>query len=153
MLDPYKSMYYFALSQSIAIFLSRDKQNTITKSFCWKSSVFSYEKRDQTQKLLRGWKVTVISEGDIFIYYFTFLNCPKNEWEMKSQLVNSTVHTLIIFYFRYLYNCKDVTLRRNTAGSLGFCIVGGYEEYTGNKPFFIKSIVEGTPAYNDGRIR
>ncbi|XP_049485971.1 E3 ubiquitin-protein ligase LNX [Panthera uncia] len=54
---------------------------------------------------------------------------------------------------RYLYNCKDVILRRNTAGSLGFCIVGGYEEYNGDKPFFIKSIVEGTPAYNDGRIR
>nr|XP_012296521.1 E3 ubiquitin-protein ligase LNX isoform X3 [Aotus nancymaae] len=54
---------------------------------------------------------------------------------------------------RYLYNCKDIILRRNTAGSLGFCIVGGYEEYNGNKPFFIKSIVEGTPAYNDGRIR
>ncbi|XP_014642830.1 PREDICTED: E3 ubiquitin-protein ligase LNX isoform X1 [Ceratotherium simum simum] len=54
---------------------------------------------------------------------------------------------------RYLYNCKDVILRRNTAGSLGFCIVGGYEEYNGNKPFFIKSVVEGTPAYNDGRIR
>ncbi|XP_076992975.1 E3 ubiquitin-protein ligase LNX isoform X1 [Tamandua tetradactyla] len=54
---------------------------------------------------------------------------------------------------RYLYNCKDVILRRNTAGSLGFCIVGGYEEYNGNKPFFIKSIVEGTPAYYDGRIR
>lgn len=54
---------------------------------------------------------------------------------------------------QYLYNCKDVILRRNTAGSLGFCIVGGYEEYNGNKPFFIKSIVEGTPAYNDGRIR
>ncbi|XP_052591118.1 E3 ubiquitin-protein ligase LNX isoform X2 [Peromyscus californicus insignis] len=52
-----------------------------------------------------------------------------------------------------LSNCKDVTLRRNTAGSLGFCIVGGYEEHNGNKPFFIKSIVEGTPAYNDGRIR
>ncbi|XP_055967345.1 E3 ubiquitin-protein ligase LNX [Sorex fumeus] len=54
---------------------------------------------------------------------------------------------------RYLFNCKDVILRRNTAGSLGFCIVGGYEEYNGNQPFFIKSIVEGTPAYNDGRIR
>ncbi|XP_021067009.1 E3 ubiquitin-protein ligase LNX isoform X2 [Mus pahari] len=54
---------------------------------------------------------------------------------------------------QYLSNCKDVILRRNTAGSLGFCIVGGYEEYSGNKPFFIKSIVEGTPAYNDGRIR
>ncbi|KAM8967960.1 E3 ubiquitin-protein ligase LNX isoform X2 [Sarcophilus harrisii] len=54
---------------------------------------------------------------------------------------------------RYLYSCKDVILRRNPAGSLGFSIVGGYEEYSGNKPFFIKSIVEGTPAYNDGRIR
>uniref|UniRef100_G1U275 E3 ubiquitin-protein ligase LNX n=1 Tax=Oryctolagus cuniculus TaxID=9986 RepID=G1U275_RABIT len=54
---------------------------------------------------------------------------------------------------RYLYHCKDVTLRRNAAGSLGFCIVGGYEEHSGNKPFFIKSVVEGTPAYNDGRIR
>ncbi|XP_075399697.1 E3 ubiquitin-protein ligase LNX [Tenrec ecaudatus] len=54
---------------------------------------------------------------------------------------------------RNLYSCKDVVLRRNTAGSLGFCIVGGYEEYSGNKPFFIKSIVEGTPAYHDGRIR
>ncbi|XP_067153254.1 E3 ubiquitin-protein ligase LNX [Apteryx mantelli] len=54
---------------------------------------------------------------------------------------------------RYLYSCKEIKLRRNTAGSLGFSIVGGYEEHTGNKPFFIKSIVGGTPAYNDGRIR
>ncbi|XP_023566845.1 E3 ubiquitin-protein ligase LNX isoform X2 [Octodon degus] len=54
---------------------------------------------------------------------------------------------------QYLYNCKDVVLRRNTAGSLGFRIVGGYEEDSGNKPFLIKSIVEGTPAYKDGRIR
>ncbi|NWW98041.1 LNX1 ligase, partial [Caloenas nicobarica] len=54
---------------------------------------------------------------------------------------------------RYLYSCKDIVLRRNTSGSLGFSIVGGYEEHTGNKPFFIKSIVGGTPAYNDGRIR
>nr|XP_013804915.1 PREDICTED: E3 ubiquitin-protein ligase LNX isoform X2 [Apteryx mantelli mantelli] len=54
---------------------------------------------------------------------------------------------------RYLYSCKEIILRRNTAGSLGFSIVGGYEEHTGNKPFFIKSIVGGTPAYNDGRIR
>ncbi|XP_029443472.1 E3 ubiquitin-protein ligase LNX isoform X2 [Rhinatrema bivittatum] len=54
---------------------------------------------------------------------------------------------------RYLYSSKEVILRRNTAGSLGFSIVGGYEECSGSKPFFIKSIVEGTPAYNDGRIR
>uniref|UniRef100_A0A8C5RT62 Ligand of numb-protein X 1 n=1 Tax=Laticauda laticaudata TaxID=8630 RepID=A0A8C5RT62_LATLA len=54
---------------------------------------------------------------------------------------------------RSLYSCKEIVLRRNTTGSLGFSIVGGYEENSGNKPFFIKSIVEGTPAYNDGRIR
>ncbi|XP_003471706.2 E3 ubiquitin-protein ligase LNX isoform X1 [Cavia porcellus] len=54
---------------------------------------------------------------------------------------------------QYLYNRKDVVLRRNIAGTLGFRIVGGYEENNGNKPFFIKSIVEGTPAYKDGRIR
>ncbi|XP_064005355.1 E3 ubiquitin-protein ligase LNX isoform X4 [Pogoniulus pusillus] len=54
---------------------------------------------------------------------------------------------------RYLYSCKEIVLRRNTAGSLGFSIVGGYEEHSGSKPFFIKSIVGGTPAYNDGRIR
>ncbi|XP_035403630.1 E3 ubiquitin-protein ligase LNX [Cygnus atratus] len=54
---------------------------------------------------------------------------------------------------RYLYSCEEIILRRNTSGSLGFSIVGGYEEHTGNKPFFIKSIVGGTPAYNDGRIR
>ncbi|XP_070613250.1 E3 ubiquitin-protein ligase LNX isoform X2 [Erythrolamprus reginae] len=54
---------------------------------------------------------------------------------------------------RSLYSCKEIVLRRNTAGTLGFSIVGGYEENSGNRPFFIKSIVEGTPAYNDGRIR
>lgn len=53
---------------------------------------------------------------------------------------------------RYLYSCRDITLRKST-GSLGFCVVGGFEESHGNQPFFIKSVVEGTPAYNDGRIR
>lgn len=54
---------------------------------------------------------------------------------------------------RHLYCCKDIVLRRNTAGSLGFSIVGGQEEVNCNQSFFIRSIVEGTPAYNDGRIR
>ncbi|XP_077333613.1 E3 ubiquitin-protein ligase LNX isoform X2 [Lithobates pipiens] len=54
---------------------------------------------------------------------------------------------------RYLYSCREIVLRRNTAGSLGFSIVGGSEDCNRNKPFFIKSILEGTPAYNDGRIR
>ncbi|XP_037554268.1 E3 ubiquitin-protein ligase LNX isoform X2 [Nematolebias whitei] len=54
---------------------------------------------------------------------------------------------------RPLYYCKDIVLRRNTSGSLGFSIVGGQEEVNCNQSFFIRSIVEGTPAYNDGRIR
>ncbi|XP_053314425.1 E3 ubiquitin-protein ligase LNX isoform X2 [Spea bombifrons] len=54
---------------------------------------------------------------------------------------------------QYLYSCREIVLRRNTAGSLGFSIVGGSEDCRRNKPFFIKSILEGTPAYNDGRIR
>ncbi|KAJ8368415.1 hypothetical protein SKAU_G00084430 [Synaphobranchus kaupii] len=54
---------------------------------------------------------------------------------------------------RHLYCCKDIMLRRSTSGSLGFSIVGGYEEVNCNQSFFIRSIVEGTPAYNDGRIR
>ncbi|XP_072538764.1 E3 ubiquitin-protein ligase LNX isoform X2 [Salminus brasiliensis] len=54
---------------------------------------------------------------------------------------------------RHLYCCKDIVLRRSTSGSLGFSIVGGHEEINCNQSFFIRSIVEGTPAYNDGRIR
>lgn len=54
---------------------------------------------------------------------------------------------------RHLYYCKDIVLRRSTSGSLGFSIVGGLEEVNCNQSFFIRSIVEGTPAYNDGRIR
>ncbi|XP_043917359.1 E3 ubiquitin-protein ligase LNX isoform X2 [Protopterus annectens] len=53
---------------------------------------------------------------------------------------------------RYLYSCRDIVLRKST-GSLGFCVIGGFEESHGNQPFFIKFVVEGTPAYNDGRIR
>ncbi|XP_040274796.1 E3 ubiquitin-protein ligase LNX isoform X2 [Bufo bufo] len=54
---------------------------------------------------------------------------------------------------QYLYSCREIVLRRNTAGSLGFSFVGGSEDCNRNKPFYIKSILEGTPAYNDGRIR
>lgn len=54
---------------------------------------------------------------------------------------------------RHLNCCKDIVLRRSTSGSLGFSIVGGREEVNCNQSFFIRSIVEGTPAYNDGRIR
>uniref|UniRef100_A0A4W3J8N7 Ligand of numb-protein X 1 n=1 Tax=Callorhinchus milii TaxID=7868 RepID=A0A4W3J8N7_CALMI len=72
-------------------------------------------------------------------------NMPDDDW--------SPAWTMWLGLPRYLYWCKDIVLRRNTSGSLGFSIVGGYEENHGNQPFFIKSIVDGTPAYNDGRLR
>ncbi|XP_053564466.1 ligand of Numb protein X 2 isoform X2 [Bombina bombina] len=53
----------------------------------------------------------------------------------------------------YLHSCHDVVLRRSNLGSWGFSIVGGYEENHTNQPFFIKTIVLGTPAYYDGRLK
>ncbi|XP_018425751.1 PREDICTED: ligand of Numb protein X 2 [Nanorana parkeri] len=52
-----------------------------------------------------------------------------------------------------LHRCHDVVLRRSNMGSWGFSIVGGYEENHTNQPFFIKTIVLGTPAYYDGRLK
>ncbi|XP_078401509.1 ligand of Numb protein X 2a [Cetorhinus maximus] len=52
-----------------------------------------------------------------------------------------------------LQSSHDIVLRRSNSGSWGFSIVGGYEENHCNQPFFIKTIVFGTPAYYDGRLR
>ncbi|KAM5288121.1 ligand of Numb protein X 2 [Ctenodactylus gundi] len=52
-----------------------------------------------------------------------------------------------------LHSCHDIVLRRSYLGSWGFSIVGGYEENHANQPFFIKTIVLGTPAYYDGRLK
>ncbi|XP_045149994.1 ligand of Numb protein X 2 isoform X1 [Echinops telfairi] len=52
-----------------------------------------------------------------------------------------------------LHSCHDIVLRRSHLGSWGFSIVGGYEENHTNQPFFIKTIVLGTPAYHDGRLK
>ncbi|XP_031724252.1 E3 ubiquitin-protein ligase LNX isoform X1 [Anarrhichthys ocellatus] len=74
----------------------------------------------------------------------------------KSPLPNDDYSPLWVLWLqlpRHLYCCKDIVLRRSTSGSLGFSIVGGHEEVNCNQSFFIRSIVEGTPAYNDGRIR
>ncbi|XP_029684213.1 E3 ubiquitin-protein ligase LNX isoform X3 [Takifugu rubripes] len=74
----------------------------------------------------------------------------------KSPLPNDDYSPLWVSWLqlpRHLYCCKDIVLRRSTSGSLGFSIVGGREEVNCNQSFFIRSIVEGTPAYNDGRIR
>nr|XP_045011126.1 ligand of Numb protein X 2 [Jaculus jaculus]XP_045011127.1 ligand of Numb protein X 2 [Jaculus jaculus] len=52
-----------------------------------------------------------------------------------------------------LHSCRDIVLRRSYLGSWGFSIVGGYEENHTSQPFFIKTIVLGTPAYYDGRLK
>ncbi|XP_069057348.1 E3 ubiquitin-protein ligase LNX isoform X2 [Pleurodeles waltl] len=84
-------------------------------------------------------------DSDIF-FHDTNQNSPdSSEW--------SPAWVMWLKLPRYLCSCKEIILRRNTAGSLGFSFVGGYEEHSGNKPFYIKSIVEGTPAYIDGRLR
>ncbi|XP_072545184.1 ligand of Numb protein X 2a isoform X1 [Salminus brasiliensis] len=53
----------------------------------------------------------------------------------------------------YLHSSHEIILRRSHPGSWGFSIVGGYEENHSNQAFFIKTIVLGTPAYYDGRLK
>lgn len=49
--------------------------------------------------------------------------------------------------------CRDIVLMKSNNESWGFSIVGGYEETRGQQPFFIKTIVPGTPAHFDGRLK
>ncbi|KAK3541500.1 hypothetical protein QTP86_027247 [Hemibagrus guttatus] len=53
----------------------------------------------------------------------------------------------------YLNSSHEIVLRRSHPGSWGFSIVGGYEDNHINQAFFIKTIVLGTPAYYDGRLK
>ncbi|XP_072126947.1 ligand of Numb protein X 2b isoform X2 [Mobula birostris] len=53
----------------------------------------------------------------------------------------------------YLHCCNDITLYKSNSESWGFSIVGGFEDGQENQPFFIKTIVPGTPAYFDGRLK
>ncbi|XP_072914106.1 ligand of Numb protein X 2b [Hemitrygon akajei] len=53
----------------------------------------------------------------------------------------------------YLHCCNDITLYKSNCESWGFSIVGGFEDGQENQPFFIKTIVPGTPAYFDGRLK
>ncbi|TSK98436.1 Ligand of Numb protein X 2 [Bagarius yarrelli] len=53
----------------------------------------------------------------------------------------------------YLNSSHEIVLRRSHPGSWGFSIVGGYEDNHVNQAFFIKTIVLGTPAYYDGRLK
>ncbi|KAI5623549.1 E3 ubiquitin-protein ligase LNX isoform X2 [Silurus asotus] len=84
------------------------------------------------------------------------VSSPNSPGDVKMPLPNDDYSPLWVSWLqvpRHLYSCKDIALRRSTSGSLGFSIVGGQEELNCNQSFFIRSIVEGTPAYNDGRIR
>lgn len=58
-----------------------------------------------------------------------------------------------VFTASYLHSSHEIVLRRSHPGSWGFSIVGGYEESHSNQAFFIKTIVLGTPAYYDGRLK
>ncbi|XP_061786580.1 ligand of Numb protein X 2b isoform X2 [Nerophis lumbriciformis] len=54
----------------------------------------------------------------------------------------------------HMHWCRDVLLQKSNSESWGFSIVGGYEESHGQQqPFFIKTIVPGTPAHFDGRLK
>ncbi|XP_064185297.1 ligand of Numb protein X 2b isoform X2 [Anguilla rostrata] len=53
----------------------------------------------------------------------------------------------------HMHWCRDIVLQKTNAESWGFSIVGGYEETHGQQPFFIKTIVPGTPAHFDGRLK
>ncbi|KAK1163109.1 ligand of Numb protein X 2-like [Acipenser oxyrinchus oxyrinchus] len=53
----------------------------------------------------------------------------------------------------HLHWCREIDLQKTTNESWGFSIVGGFEESQGHQPFFIKTIVPGTPAYFDARLK
>ena len=68
------------------------------------------------------------------------------------------------FHFRSCQVVHDITLERTSSspgngppgpggGTLGFSIVGGCDSYYGHHPIYIKSVVPGTPAGRDGRLR
>ncbi|XP_031609578.1 E3 ubiquitin-protein ligase LNX isoform X4 [Oreochromis aureus] len=103
-------------------------------------------------------KVLEMRPPEDFVQDCTLPPCltPSPTDSIKSPVPNDDYSPLWVSWLqlpRHLYCCKDIVLRRSTSGSLGFSIVGGQEEVNCNQSFFIRSIVEGTPAYNDGRIR
>uniref|UniRef100_A0A672LL17 E3 ubiquitin-protein ligase LNX-like n=1 Tax=Sinocyclocheilus grahami TaxID=75366 RepID=A0A672LL17_SINGR len=106
--------------------------------------------------LHRFTKHSLIEEKDLKAYYFYIkdsMSLVNNLLIYVCLLNDNKINLDFSVHSRHLYCCKDIVLRRSTSGSLGFSIVGGQEELNCNQSFFIRSIVEGTPAYNDGRIR
>lgn len=77
----------------------------------------------------------------------------KDEQAVIASIDCFLMSVFVIFVYSSLHSCHDIVLRRSYLGSWGFSIVGGYEENHTNQPFFIKTIVLGTPAYYDGRLK
>lgn len=65
----------------------------------------------------------------------------------------SVILTTVVARFSHMHWCRDIVLQKTNNESWGFSIVGGYEESRGQQPFFIKTIVPGTPAHFDGRLK
>lgn len=78
--------------------------------------------------------------------------CSYNKDE-QAVIASINCFLMSVFVYSSLHSCHDIVLRRSYLGSWGFSIVGGYEENHTNQPFFIKTIVLGTPAYYDGRLK
>jgi len=80
-------------------------------------------------------------------------------WVIKMYLLmmltcfTTSFSVFLVLCHSYLHSSHEIVLRRSHPGSWGFSIVGGYEENHSNQAFFIKTIVLGTPAYYDGRLK
>lgn len=80
-------------------------------------------------------------------------------WTLRHSLPRSACprfrdpHQVSSPFFSHMHWCRDIVLQKTNNESWGFSIVGGYEESRGQQPFFIKTIVPGTPAHFDGRLK
>ncbi|NXA07564.1 LNX2 protein, partial [Sapayoa aenigma] len=82
------------------------------------------------------------------------LNCPEPSPDIREQGFSwSPLWITWLGLPSYLHFCQDIVLTKGNLESWGFSIVGGFEESKGNQPFFIKTIVPGTPAFRDRKLR
>ncbi|KAG5851888.1 hypothetical protein ANANG_G00056590 [Anguilla anguilla] len=77
--------------------------------------------------------------------------CGPAGWACPGKVSIRSVNTC--FCETHMHWCRDIVLQKTNGESWGFSIVGGYEETHGQQPFFIKTIVPGTPAHFDGRLK
>ncbi|XP_029852346.1 ligand of Numb protein X 2-like [Aquila chrysaetos chrysaetos] len=82
------------------------------------------------------------------------LNSPEPSLDIKEQGFSwSPLWITWLGLPSYLHCCQDIVLSKGNLESWGFSIVGGFEESKGNQPFFIKTIVPGTPAFRDRKLK